>query len=103
MKDPASLEAENTSCRWSSSTYEWGGPGLDNNNLSQLKDLADAAMQQRGLEPDFPTAAQQEAAALMPVAVGPDPAMRDLRSLLWCSIDNDDSRDLDQLTVAQAG
>src|SRR4029079_15695480 len=28
--------------------------------------------------------------------------LRDLRDLKWCSIDNDDSRDLDQLTVAQS-
>ena len=28
-------------------------------------------------------------------------AIRDLRELQWCSIDNDDSRDLDQLSVAQ--
>ncbi|HJW66447.1 MAG TPA: hypothetical protein VJ419_01580, partial [Gaiellaceae bacterium] len=27
--------------------------------------------------------------------------LRDLRALPWCSIDNDDSRDLDQLTVAE--
>lgn len=66
-----------------------------------LKDIADAAMQQRGLAPEFPVAAQQEAQALSPVVVNADPLMRDLRRLLWCSIDNDDSRDLDQLTVAQ--
>ena len=66
-----------------------------------LKDFADAAMQQRGLEPVFPGAAQQEAEALSPVVVSADAAMRDLRTLLWCSVDNDDSRDLDQLTVAQ--
>ena len=66
-----------------------------------LKDIADAAMQQRGLAPEFPPAAQQEAQALSPVVVTADPSMRDLRRLLWCSIDNDDSRDLDQLTVAR--
>jgi len=66
-----------------------------------LKDIADAAMQQRGLAPEFPAAAQQEAQALSPVVVNADPLMRDLRTLLWCSIDNDDSRDLDQLTVAR--
>ena len=66
-----------------------------------LKDIADAAMQQRGLAPEFPAAAQREALELSPVVVNADPLMRDLRTLLWCSIDNDDSRDLDQLTVAR--
>jgi len=65
-----------------------------------LKELADEAMAQRGLEPAFPQAAMREADAIQPLAFRPDPALRDLRTLLWCSIDNDDSRDLDQLTVA---
>ena len=67
----------------------------------ELLSIAQAAMRQRGLEPNFPDAAQREADALVEVSVSADPALRDLRALLWCSIDNDDSRDLDQLTVAQ--
>ena len=66
-----------------------------------LKEIADTAMRQRCLEPAFPNAAQQEAQTLQPVVVNLDPSMRDLRTLLWCSIDNDDSRDLDQLSVAR--
>ena len=66
----------------------------------ELLNIAREAMRQRGLQPDFSVAAQQEAAALAEPAAQPGPALRDLRDLLWCSIDNDDSRDLDQLTVA---
>jgi VacB/RNase II family 3'-5' exoribonuclease len=67
-----------------------------------LLHLARQAMAERGLEPDFPPTAMAEAQhAVVPAA--PFPAeVRDLRSLLWCSIDNDDSRDLDQLTVAES-
>ena len=56
-------------------------------------------MRDRGFEPDFSAAARAQVAQL----TGPAPAdgRRDLRGLLWCSIDNDDSRDLDQLSVAQ--
>ena len=67
-----------------------------------LRELAFAAMRSRGLEPEFPRAAIAEVDA---VRVPPDKAdepTRDLRSLLWCSIDNDESRDLDQLSVAEA-
>lgn len=59
-------------------------------------------MRERGLEPDFPAdaVAQVEALRSAPHA---DPALqaRDLRDLPWCSIDNDDSKDLDQLSAAE--
>ena len=64
---------------------------------STLQRIARRAMTQRGLLPDFPPAALQEAGAITGAAVEAGPAVRDLRSLLWASIDNDDSRDLDQL------
>src|SRR5258706_3591745 len=56
-------------------------------------------MAQRGLEPHFPDAATNEAEATRPLVFRADAAMRDLRTLPWCSIDNDDSADADQLTV----
>jgi VacB/RNase II family 3'-5' exoribonuclease len=64
--------------------------------------VARQAMIDHGLEPDFPPAALTEAADLPDGASTRDAADLDLRGLPWCSIDNDDSRDLDQLTVADA-
>jgi exoribonuclease-2 len=58
-------------------------------------------MAERGLEPDYPPAALAELDAIRRAAAS-DAATRDLRDRPWCSIDNDDSRDLDQLTVADA-
>ena len=58
-------------------------------------------MTERGLEPDYPAAAMAELGAIPAAAVERDPSVRDLRDRPWCSIDNDDSRDLDQLTVAE--
>jgi exoribonuclease-2 len=69
---------------------------------SRLRAIAERAMRERGLDPDFSAAAiaQAEHAPELPPR---DPTtMRDMRSVLWCSIDNDDSRDLDQLSVAEA-
>lgn len=67
-----------------------------------LQRIADHAMIEAGLLPDFSPAAEQEVAAFTGPAVSTDAAIRDLTQLLWCSIDNDDSLDLDQLTVAEA-
>jgi len=70
-------------------------------NRERLRAIAKRAMIQRGLLPDFSPAALAETAGLTAAAGVTGPSIRDLRDRLWCSIDNDDSRDLDQLTVAE--
>jgi exoribonuclease-2 len=67
---------------------------------TDLKSIARRAMLEHGLEPDFPAAANAQLQSITAPAMDHGPQVRDLRSLLWCSIDNDDSRDLDQLSVA---
>lgn len=67
-----------------------------------LRDIAHDVMLQRGLEPDFSDAVLNELKQIDRAAVDPSTSVRDMRAPLWCSIDNDDSRDLDQLSVAEA-
>ncbi len=67
-----------------------------------LRSIAKRAMIERGLLPDFSTEALAELSAIQAPARMNGRAIRDLRELPWASIDNDDSRDLDQLTVAEA-
>jgi exoribonuclease-2 len=68
---------------------------------ASLAGIARQAMVEKGLEPDFGAPALQQLASIGEPARAAEPSVRDLRDLLWCSIDNDDSRDLDQLTVAE--
>ena len=68
---------------------------------ANLAAIARRAMVAGGLEPDFPAPAQLELAAISGPAIVAE-GVRDLRDRLWASIDNDDSRDLDQLTVAES-
>jgi exoribonuclease II len=68
--------------------------------MDQLRAIARRIMSERGLLPEFSPRALAEAGALVPAA--PSPEVRDLRERLWVSIDNDSSRDLDQLSVAEA-
>jgi exoribonuclease-2 len=58
-------------------------------------------MLERGLLPDFSAAVWKQTNTLTKTAMDTGPAVRDLRGMLWASIDNDDSRDLDQLSVAE--
>jgi exoribonuclease-2 len=67
-----------------------------------LYQLAVEAMRTRGLLPAFAPQALQEAEAARRSGPERDGSIRDLRQLTWFSIDNDDTLDLDQLSVAQA-
>src|SRR5512147_2550046 len=66
-----------------------------------LRDIAHRAMLERDLLPDFSPEALAELERIqVPSPTNGEP-VRDMRGLLWASIDNDDSRDLDQLSVAE--
>jgi len=66
----------------------------------QLQQIARDAMRANGLEPDFPPDARAQLARIGGQGSGiGDRGIRDLRQLPWSSIDNDDSRDLDQIEV----
>jgi VacB/RNase II family 3'-5' exoribonuclease len=67
----------------------------------ELRAIARRAMTERGLLPDFSPAVLAETSRLVEPAGAADGSARDLRALAWVSIDNDDSRDLDQLSVAE--
>ena len=67
-----------------------------------LVSAAHAAMIEHGFQPDFPAGTDTELAAIQahpepPVSQG----IKDLRNLLWSSIDNDTSKDLDQVEWAE--
>ena len=75
---------------------------MDNKaNRITLQNIARKAMIARGLEPDFPSAVVAELSKITSPADNKPSTAKDLRDKLWCSIDNTDSRDLDQLSYAE--
>lgn len=72
-----------------------------NRQKYDLRKIARRAMIEKGLEPDFEPDVQRELQKIKSAARPKDDSVRDLRDLPWCSIDNDDSEDLDQVTVAE--
>ncbi len=72
------------------------------NEEIDLVQLATQTMIERGFEPEFTRAEMDELAHINDPA-RPSAHHKDLRSLPWCSIDNDDSKDLDQITYAEPG
>jgi len=68
-----------------------------------LQATAKQVMQQHGFNPDFPHQVTAQLASLkQQKQTSADGKIRDLRNLLWSSIDNDTSRDLDQIEVAES-
>ena len=70
-------------------------------NRSDLVEIARQAMVDRGLAPDFSPAAMAQLESFSGPAPARDGSLADLQDRAWCSIDNDDSLDLDQLSVAE--
>ena len=66
----------------------------------RLLQLSRQAVLAAGFQPDFSAAVQAEVAH-QPATLPSPPGVEDLRALLWSSIDNDDSKDLDQIEVCQ--
>ena len=67
----------------------------------ELAELAVIAMRERGLEPEFNSAVRRQLDDIDGPGEDDAAGIVDLTGLLWCSLDNDDSRDLDQLTVSE--
>lgn len=72
------------------------------NEREFLYEISCNTMREKGLIPTFPKTVIDETARINE-AERPAPTDRDLRDRLWCSIDNDDSRDLDQISAAIPG
>ncbi|MGD0353837.1 MAG: RNB domain-containing ribonuclease [Dehalococcoidia bacterium] len=75
---------------------------IDGKGRDTLERIARRVMAERGFLPDFSAEALDQLAKMQEVHGETGSAAKDLRNLPWASIDNDDSLDLDQLTVAES-
>jgi exoribonuclease-2 len=66
-----------------------------------LHTIARRAVAEAGFEPDFGAEVKRELSESEGVSLAPGPDVRDMRGLLWSSIDNKESRDLDQVEYAE--
>ncbi len=77
---------------------------MKNYHPIDLKIIAGNAMRKYGFEPRFPDSVVREVNALPATMLPVDQKeVKDLRMLLWSSIDNHDSMDLDQLEYCERG
>jgi VacB/RNase II family 3'-5' exoribonuclease len=78
-------------------------PNNPHTSAINLPAIARQVMQAHGFAPDFPPDVQKQLADINahPPQLVPSDKVHDLRNLLWSSIDNDTSKDLDQIEVAE--
>ncbi len=89
-------------CAGYGATVYWPMPATHHHHhRSDLVRIANQVMQERGLLPEFSSAVLRQLAGITGPGNEQSPDIHDLTGLLWCSIDNDDSMDLDQLTVCE--
>src|SRR2546423_12440565 len=76
---------------------------MKSRHTPDLRAIARRAMLDAGLDPDFPADAEREVEAAESAVgrVEPGTSAEDMRGLLWSSIDNRESRDLDQIEYAE--
>jgi exoribonuclease-2 len=76
---------------------------MNNRHTPDMRVLARRAVSEAGFDPDFPAEVTRELSEIDGAGVRavPDASVRDLRALLWSSIDNRESRDLDQVEYAE--
>jgi VacB/RNase II family 3'-5' exoribonuclease len=74
---------------------------IDGSHRALLQRIARGAMLDKGFLVDFPATILSSLDKMQENLGKIEDPLRDLRNLAWCSIDNDDSEDLDQLSVAE--
>lgn len=69
--------------------------------ISDIHNISEATMVENGFQTNFPSRVLEELESLKDKTITLDESIRDLRGLLWSSIDNDSSKDLDQIEFAK--
>ena len=78
-----------------------GNRQVKRRHTPDLRQIARAAVADAGFEPDFPAGVARELEEAAGAPASSAAGVRDLRNLLWSSIDNRESRDLDQVEYVE--